>query len=65
MTGRLLPPGVRPGESGGSINAALRSVRQAAGVSLDALAVRTNFSKPYLGNVEAGRRRVTAEIAGA
>jgi len=40
-------------------------VRRAAGLSLDVLAARTNFSKSYLGNVEAGRRRVTAEIAAA
>jgi DNA-binding CsgD family transcriptional regulator/transcriptional regulator with XRE-family HTH domain len=47
------------------INATLRAVRRAAGVSLDVLASRTNFSKPYLSNVEGGRRRVTAEIAEA
>jgi len=34
-------------------------------MSLDVLAARTNFSKPYLSNVEAGRRRVTVEIAEA
>jgi len=43
----------------------LRSARRSAGLSLDALATRANFSKPYLSNVEAGRRRVTAEIAEA
>src|SRR5262249_40263621 len=58
-------PTPRPGEPGESINAALRSVRQAAGLSLDGLAARTNFSKAYLSNVESGRRRATAEIADA
>src|SRR5262249_53520673 len=66
MAGRLQPfPAGRLGEPGKSVNAALRSVRQAAGLSLDVLAARTNFSKPYLSNVEAGRRRVTPEIAEA
>jgi DNA-binding CsgD family transcriptional regulator/transcriptional regulator with XRE-family HTH domain len=66
MVSRLQPfpgPGLR--EPGESINATLRSVRRTAGLSLDVLAARTNFSKPYLSNVEAGRRRVTAEIAEA
>jgi DNA-binding CsgD family transcriptional regulator/transcriptional regulator with XRE-family HTH domain len=52
-------------EPGDPINAALRAVRRLAGLSLEVLAARTNFSKSYLGNVEAGRRRVTAEIAAA
>jgi Helix-turn-helix domain len=46
-----------------TVNDALRAARQAAGFSLDVLAARTNFSKSYLGNVAAGRRRATAEIA--
>src|SRR5207247_10292164 len=66
MIGRLQrfpAPGL--GEPAPSINGVLRSVRRAAGVSLDVLASRTNFSKPYLSNVESGRRRVTADIAEA
>jgi DNA-binding NarL/FixJ family response regulator len=55
----------RLSEPGGTVNAALRAARRAAGLSLDVLAARTNFSKSYLGNVEAGRRRVTVEIAAA
>src|SRR5579859_303198 len=65
MVGRHLISATRPGGPDGSINAALRSVRQAAGMSLHLLAARTNFSKPYLSNVESGRRRVTVEIAEA
>lgn len=66
MVRRLQPfPAPRLREPGESINATLRSVRRSAGLSLDSLAARTNFSKPYLSNVEAGRRRVTAEIAEA
>src|SRR5437764_15496512 len=66
MAGRFQPyPAARIGEPGGSINAALRSVRRASGVSLDVLAARTNFSKPYLSNVEGGRRRVTPEMGQA
>src|SRR5438045_9400031 len=55
----------RVSEPDGTVNAALRAARRAAGLSLEVLAVRTNFSKSYLGNVEAGRRRVTVEIAAA
>src|SRR5437764_4940699 len=66
MPDRVQPfPGPRVGERDASINAALRAARRAAGLSLEVLAVRTNFSKSYLGNVEAGRRRVTVEIAAA
>jgi DNA-binding CsgD family transcriptional regulator/transcriptional regulator with XRE-family HTH domain len=49
----------------GTVNGALRAARRAAGLSLDVLAARTNFSKSYLANIESGRRRVTAEIAAA
>ena len=63
MIGRHPMSATRPGGPDGSINAVLRSVRQAAGMSLDVLAARTNFSKPYLSNVESGRRRVTVESA--
>jgi DNA-binding NarL/FixJ family response regulator len=64
MARRLQPSSdPRLSEPGGTVNAALRAARRAAGLSLDVLAARTNFSKSYLGNVEAGRRRVTVEIA--
>jgi DNA-binding CsgD family transcriptional regulator/transcriptional regulator with XRE-family HTH domain len=51
--------------TGDSLNAVLRTMRQEAGLSLDTLAARTNFSKSYLSNIEAGRRRVTRQIAEA
>src|SRR5690349_10804720 len=66
MADRIQPSSAPPvSEAAGGVNAALRAARQASGLSLDGLAARTNFSKSYLGNVEAGRRRVTAEIAAA
>jgi DNA-binding CsgD family transcriptional regulator/transcriptional regulator with XRE-family HTH domain len=66
MRRRLQPSSSPPvGEAAGTVNAALRAARQTSGLSLDVLAARTNFSKSYLGNVEAGRRRVTPEIAAA
>jgi DNA-binding CsgD family transcriptional regulator/transcriptional regulator with XRE-family HTH domain len=66
MNHRLQPYSPPPiNEAAGGVNAALRAARRAAGLSLDVLAARTNFSKSYLGNVEAGRRRVTPEIAAA
>jgi transcriptional regulator with XRE-family HTH domain len=40
----------------------LRRARQAAGVSLAAMAARTHYSKSYLGNVETGRRAATADV---
>ncbi|NJC72412.1 helix-turn-helix transcriptional regulator [Planosporangium thailandense] len=42
--------------------AQLRIARNAAGVSLRAMAARTNFSKGHLSNVEAGRRSVTPDV---
>lgn len=42
--------------------AELRHAREARGISLSAMATRTHFSKSYLGNVETGRRAVTAEV---
>jgi Helix-turn-helix domain len=63
--GFQLFPDSRLGNPGEPINVVLRAVRKAAGLSLDVLATRTNFSKSYLSNVEAGRRRVTANIAEA
>lgn len=43
----------------------LRAAREAAGLSLGAMARRTNYSKPYLSRVEAGQRRLTPEIVAA
>lgn len=40
----------------------LRATREAAGLSLAALARRTHYSKGYLCNVETGKRRSTREI---
>ena len=40
----------------------LRRARQAAGISLAAMAARTHYSKSYLGNVETGRRAATADV---
>jgi transcriptional regulator with XRE-family HTH domain len=42
--------------------AQLRVARNAAGVSLRAMAARTNFSKGHLSNIEAGRRTVTPDV---
>lgn len=39
----------------------LRAAREAAGVSLSALAARTHYSKPLLGLLETGKRRVRPE----
>ncbi|MBT8228515.1 MAG: helix-turn-helix transcriptional regulator [Dactylosporangium sp.] len=44
------------------IGARLRQARQAAGVSLSAMAARTHYSKSYLGNVETGRRAATVDV---
>lgn len=43
----------------------LRQARERAGISLSAMAERTHFSKSHLGNVETGKRAVTAEIVSA
>ncbi|WP_424184220.1 helix-turn-helix domain-containing protein [Actinokineospora sp. G85] len=40
---------------------ALRAAREAAGVSLGAMAHRTNYSKALLGHIETGKRRVQDE----
>jgi transcriptional regulator with XRE-family HTH domain len=42
--------------------ARLRAAREAAGVSLSALASKVHFSKGYLGNVETGERPVTLDV---
>ncbi len=44
------------------IGARLRSAREAAGVSLSAMARVTNYSRYHLSNVETGRRRATADV---
>lgn len=41
----------------------LKSLREAAGLGLAGLAARTNYSKPMLGNIEAGRRRASLDLA--
>ncbi|MGF6882822.1 transcriptional regulator with XRE-family HTH domain [Nocardia sp. GAS34] len=43
------------------IGRALRTARQAARLSLQVMAGRTNYSKPYLGQLETGARAVRAE----
>lgn len=43
--------------------AKLRAAREAAGLSLAAMARRTRYSKGYLANVESGQRRVTPAVA--
>jgi transcriptional regulator with XRE-family HTH domain len=42
--------------------AVLRLAREAAGLSLDTMARRTNFSKGYLSNVETGKRTATPDV---
>ncbi|MGH3797891.1 MAG: helix-turn-helix domain-containing protein [Pseudonocardiaceae bacterium] len=43
----------------------LRSVREAAGLSLAGLAARTNYHKSEIGYVETGRRRASVDLATA
>ncbi len=43
----------------------LRSVREAAGLSLAALAARTNYHKSEIGHVETGKRRASVGLATA
>jgi transcriptional regulator with XRE-family HTH domain len=40
----------------------LRLARESAGLSLDAMARRTHFSKYYLSNIETGKRRATPDV---
>lgn len=47
------------------MGAILRAAREAAGLSLAAMASRTFFSKAYLGRVETGQRRATEEVVAA
>ncbi len=44
---------------------ALRLLREAAGLTIPALAAKVNYSKGYLGNVETGERRPTSDLADA
>ncbi len=44
---------------------ALRVLREAAGMTIPALAAKVNYSKGYLGNVETGERRPTPDLAAA
>jgi transcriptional regulator with XRE-family HTH domain len=41
----------------------LRALRKQHGLSLDALAERTTYSKSYLGNIESGERAATSGVA--
>ncbi len=43
----------------------LRSVREAAGLSLAGLAARTNYHKSEIGHVETGKRRASVDLAAA
>ncbi|WP_405487834.1 helix-turn-helix domain-containing protein [Nocardia sp. NBC_00511] len=43
----------------------LREVRLAAGIGLGKLSARCQYSKPYLGLVETGKRAVTADVVAA
>lgn len=43
----------------------LRSVREAAGLSLAGLAARTNYHKSEIGHVETGKRRASVDLATA
>ncbi|MCC3331522.1 helix-turn-helix domain-containing protein [Nocardia abscessus] len=47
------------------IGRALRAARTAAGISLQGMAARTNYSKPYLGQLETGVRVVRKEHVAA
>ncbi|MGW6625557.1 helix-turn-helix domain-containing protein [Nocardia sp. NPDC055002] len=47
------------------VGSALRAARTAAGISLQGMSARTNYSKPYLGQLETGARMVRAEHVAA
>lgn len=47
------------------IGKALREARNAAGISLSVMAIRTHYSEPYLSMVETGKRRATADVVKA
>jgi transcriptional regulator with XRE-family HTH domain len=44
------------------VGSMLRLARQAAGLSLSAMASRTYYSKGYLGNVECGKRHAPVDL---
>nr|WP_093272386.1 helix-turn-helix domain-containing protein [Saccharopolyspora shandongensis] len=48
--------------AGDEVGAELRSARVDAGISLSQMARLTNYSKPYLGLIETGRRPITVDI---
>ncbi|WP_263252087.1 helix-turn-helix domain-containing protein [Saccharopolyspora rosea] len=48
--------------SAGDEGAVLRAARTEAGISLAKMASLTNYSKPYLGLVETGKRTVTVDL---
>lgn len=50
------------GPASPDVGAGLRAAREAAGLSLTQMAVRTRYGRSYLGNVETGRRRATADV---
>lgn len=45
-----------------TVGEVLRAAREAAGISLCAMASRTHYSKPYLSMVETGKRAATTEV---
>jgi len=45
-----------------SIGVKLRIAREAAGLSLSAMAARTHYGKGFLSNVETGRRKATSDV---
>ncbi len=47
------------------IGTSLRAAREAAKISLAAMATRTHFSKAYLGLIETGKRPATADVVKA
>lgn len=48
-----------------TVGEVLRAAREAAGISLRAMASRTHYSKPYLSLVETGKRAATTEVVRA
>jgi len=52
---------IERGSGTAEVGSALRVARTAAGISLRGMAARTNYSKPYLGQLETGARAVRSE----
>lgn len=50
------------GPASANVGAGLRAAREAAGLSLTQMAGRTRYGRGYLGNVETGMRRATADV---